>query len=81
MANGMDVRNATLKQLCYKVKEAAGDEAATWAAKCSEQKPKFPSRTLCYSISVALQAPPAVKVQQQENQQVEFEERAHMLPS
>ena len=40
-ANGMDVGNAAIKQLSYKVKEqeiitahakAAGDEAATWAA-------------------------------------------------
>ena len=85
LANGMDVRNATLEQPCNKVKEeeiitasakAAGDEDATWAAKCAEQKPKFPSRTLCYSISVTLQAPPAVKMQQQKNQQVdELEER------
>ena len=71
-------------QLGYKVKEeeiitasakAAGDEAATWAAKCPEEKPKFPSRALCYSVVVALQAPPAVKMQQQENQQLELEER------
>ena len=62
---GMDVpsRNASLEQLGYKVTEeeiitasakAAGDEAATWAAKCAEQKPKFPSRTLCYLVSFAL---------------------------
>ena len=30
--------------------------------------------TLCYSVSVALQAPPACKIQQQENQQLELEE-------
>ena len=30
--------------------KAAGDEAATWAAKCAEQKPKFPARTLCFGI-------------------------------
>ena len=43
----------TLEQLCYKVKEeeiitasakAASDKAATWAAKCAEQKQKHPSR-------------------------------------
>ena len=77
LANHMDVRNATLEQISYKVKEekiitacakSAGDEAAFWAAKCAEQIPKFPSRTLCYSVvSVALQAPPAVKMQQQWN--------------
>ena len=54
--------------------KAAGDEAATWAAKCAEQKRKFPSRTLCYSVPVALQAPPASKIQRQENQQLEHEE-------
>ena len=84
LANGMDVRNAALEKLGHKVKEeeiitasaeAAGDEAASWAAKCAEQKPKFPSRALCYSVSVALQALPAVKMQQQENQQLELEER------
>ena len=81
---GMDVHNTALEKLGYKVMEeeiitasakAAGDEAATWAAKCAERKPKFPSRTLCYSVSVALQAPPASKIQQQENQQLELEER------
>ena len=65
LANGMDCRNATLEQFCYKVKgeeistpsaKAAGHKAASWAAKCAEQKPKFPSRILCYSVSVALQA-------------------------
>ena len=74
LANGMDVRNTALEKLYYKVikeeiitasAKAAGDEAATWAAKCAEQKTKFPSRTLCYSVSVALQAPPASKIQQQ----------------
>ena len=67
LANGMDVRNAALEKLGYKAKEeeiitasakAAGDEVATWAAKCAEQKPKFPSRALCYSVSVALHAIP-----------------------
>ena len=73
-----------LEQLCCKVKEeeiiifsakAAGNEAATWAAKSPERKPKLPSRTLCFSVSIALQPPPAVKLQQQENQQLELEER------
>ena len=32
------------------------------------------SRAPCYSVSVALQAPPAVKMQQQENEQLELEE-------
>ena len=84
LANGMDVRSTALEKLGYKVIEeeiivasakAAGDEAATWAAKCAEQKPKFPSRTPCYSVSDALQASPASKIQQQENQQLELEER------
>ena len=39
------------------------------------KKPKFPSRMLYYSVSVALQAPPAIKIQQQENQQLELDER------
>ena len=47
--------------------KAAGEEASAWAAKCAEQKQQYPSRTLCYSISVALQAPPVIKIQQQEN--------------
>ena len=81
--NGMDVCYAAFEQLGYKVKEEAiitafakapGDEAATWAAKWAEQKPKFPSRTLCYLVSVTLQAPPALKMQQQENQQLDLEE-------
>ena len=50
---------------------------ATWAAKCAEQIPKLPSLTLpvCYSVYVELQAPAAVKMLQQENQQLEVEER------
>ena len=75
----MAVRNATLEQLGHKVKEeeiitasakAAGEEAAAWAAKCAEQKQQYPSRTLCYSVSVALQAPPVIKIQQQENRAI-----------
>ena len=79
LANGMDVYNTAFEKLGYKVIEeeiitatakAAGDRdgAATSAAKCAEQKPKFPSRTPCYSVSVALQAPHANKIQRQENQ-------------
>ena len=41
--------------------KAAGDEAANWAVKCAEQKQQYPSRTLCYFVSLALQAPQAVK--------------------
>ena len=79
LAIGMAVRNATLEQLDHKVKEegiitvsakAAGEEAAAWAAKCVEQKQQYPSRTLCYSVSVALQAPPVIKIQQQGNRAI-----------
>ena len=61
LANGMDINNTAMEQLSDKVKEgeiimatakAAGDEGATWAAKCAEQEPKFPSRTLCYSVGI-----------------------------
>ena len=83
LAIGMAVRNATLEQLGHKVKEeeiitvsakAAGEEAAAWAAKSAEQKQQYPSRTLCYSVSVALQgrvqAPPIIKIQQQANRAI-----------
>ena len=40
---------------------------ATCATKCSEQEP---SRTLCYSVSLALQAPRAVKMEKQENREI-----------
>ena len=80
----MDVCNAALEQLGFNVKEeeiitasakAADDEAAIRDAKCDVQKPKFPSRTLCYHVSIALQALAAVKMQQQENhEQLELEE-------
>ena len=79
LANGMALRNAALKQLILKIKEeeiltvsakAEGEEAATWAAKCSEQKQQYPSRTLCYSVSLALQAPQAVKMEKQENREI-----------
>ena len=77
LTNGMDlqVRNAALEQLGHKIKEeeiitlsarAEGEEAATWAAECAEQKQQYPSRTLCYSVSLALQAPQAVKMEKQE---------------
>ena len=83
LANGMDVCNTALNQLGYKVKDednipasakAAGDKVGAWAAKFAEQKPKFPSHTLCSSESVVLQALPAVQMQQHENQQLELEE-------
>ena len=66
MAKGMAVRNATLEQHGHKVKEeelitdsakAAGDEAAAWAAKCADAKHQYPSRSLCCSVSIALQSP------------------------
>ena len=44
-----------------------GEEAATWAAEYAEQKKQYPSRTLCYSVSLALQALQAVKMEKQEN--------------
>ena len=46
LTNGMALRNAALEQLGHKIKEeeiitvsvqAAGDEAASWAAKCAQQ--------------------------------------------
>ena len=68
LTNGMVLRNAALEQLGHKIKEeefitvsakAEGEEAPTWAAKCGEQKQQYPSRTLCYYVSLALQAPQA----------------------
>ena len=50
--------------------KAEGEEAATWAAECAEQKQQYPSRALCYSVSLALQAPQAVKVEKQENSDI-----------
>ena len=79
LANGMALRNAALKQLIHKIKEeeiltvsakAEGEEAATWAAKCSEQKQQYPSRTLRYYVSLALQAPQAVKMEKQEHREI-----------
>ena len=80
----MVLRNATLEQLIDKIKEeeiitvsakAEGEDAATWAAKCAEQKQQYPSRTLCYSISLALQAPHAVKMEKQENRDSDIIDR------
>ena len=79
LANGMALRNAALEQLGHKIKEeeiitvsaqAEGDEAAAWAAKCAEQKHQHPSRTLCYSVSLALQAPQSVKRGKVENHDI-----------
>ena len=70
MANGMDVRNAALEQLGYTVKEAeiitasakaAGDKAATWAAKCAEQKPKI---SLTYSVLFGIGRAPSSSCRQ-----------------
>ena len=47
--------------------KAAGDQAATWAAKCAEQKQQYRSRSLCSLVSLTLQAPQAVKMEKQEN--------------
>jgi hypothetical protein len=72
LVNGMAVRNAILEQLGHKVEEeeliqisakAAGDEAAAWAAKCADEKHQFPSRSLCCSVSIALQSQWAVKIE------------------
>ena len=79
LTNGMALRNAALEQLGHKIKEeeiitvsvqAAGDEAASWAAKCAQQKHQYPSRTLCYSVSLALQAPQAVKKEKPDNREI-----------
>ena len=62
--------SAVLEQLGHKINveeiltvsaQAAGYEAAFWAAKCAEQKHQYPYCTLCYYVSFALQAPQAVK--------------------
>jgi hypothetical protein len=72
LVNGMAVRNAILEQLGHQVEEeehiqisakAAGDEAAAWAAKCADEKHQFPSRSLCCSVSIALQSQWAVKIE------------------
>ena len=63
LANGMALCNATLEQLFHKIKEeeiitvfakVEGEEAATWAAKCPEQKQQYPSHTLFYSVSLSV---------------------------
>ena len=57
LAIGMAVGDATLEQLGCKVNEedriavsakVSGEDAATWAAKCAEQK--HPSRRLAYTV-------------------------------
>ena len=42
---------------CADSAKAAGDEAAAWAAKCADAKHQYPSRSLCCSVSIALQSP------------------------
>ena len=75
---GMAVRNATLEQLGHRLRvkegeimmvsaKAVGEEAAASAAKCIEQKLQYSSRTLCYLVSIAFQAPQAVKMEKPEN--------------
>ena len=81
----MVLSNAALEQLDHKIKEeeiititvsakAEGVQAATWAAECAEQKQQYPSRyssrTLCYYVSLTLQAPQAVKMEKQENREI-----------
>ena len=75
----MALCNAAPEQLGHKIKEeeiitvsaqAAGDEAASWAAKCAQQNHQYPSRTLCYSVSLALQAPQAVKKEKPDNREI-----------
>ena len=72
------------EQLGHKIKEeeiitvsakTEGEEAATWAAECAEQKQQYPSRALCYSVSLALQAPQAVKMEKQENRDHDISDR------
>ena len=72
-----------LEQLGPKIKEeeiitvsaqAAGDEAACSAAKCARQNHQYPSRALCYSVTIsvplALQAPQAVKKEKLDNGEI-----------
>ena len=84
LTNGMVLRNAALEQLGHKIKEeefitvsakAEAEEAATWAAKCGEQKQQYPSRTLCCSVFLALKAPQAVKMEKQENRDRDISDR------
>ena len=83
LACGMAVRNAKLEQLGHKVEDqelitisakAAGDEAAAWCAKCAEGKHSFPSRSLCQSVSIALQSPRAFQIEQEENAGVDTQQ-------
>ena len=48
--------------------KAEVEAAAAWAAKCAEQKQRYPSRKLCYhdNVSLALQVPQAVQLAKQE---------------
>ena len=79
----MALRNAALEQLEHKIKEdeiitvsaqAAGYEAAFWAAKCAEQKHQYPYCTLCYYVSFALQAPQAVKKEKRDSREIRVRE-------
>ena len=76
LTNGMALHNTALEQLDHKIKEeeiimvsaqAAGDEAASSAAKFDDQKHQYPSSTLRYSLSLALQEPQAVKKEKVDN--------------
>ena len=69
LTNGMVRCNAALEQLVHKVKEEAiivvsakaeGEEAATWAAKCAEQKQQYPSQGLTYSVLLCIPGTPSV---------------------
>ena len=60
------LRNGALEQLGHKIKE----EEIIWAATCAQQKHQYPSRTLCYSVSLALQAPQAVKKEKPDNREI-----------
>ena len=71
--------SVAVEQLGHKIKEemiitvsvqAAGDEVASSAATCAQQKHQYPSRTLCYSVSLALQAPQAVKKEKPDNREI-----------
>ena len=91
LASGMSNRNSALEGAGCKVKEeeiitvsakAAGDEAATWAAKCAENKQRYPLpdlyRSQGRSVSVALQAPPAVKFRQEANEPRQLQLEDHV---
>ena len=89
LANGVALCNAALEQLDHKTKKkeiltasakAEGEEAATWAAKCSEQKKQYPSCALCCSVSLALQAPQPVKMEKQENSEIRYRKAQQLYP-